>query len=98
DCVRAALRLPAVSRPPEARKGLPFHLKGNLCRCTGYHAIEDAIRGVASVEPDRPGRACGASLGNPLAEKIVTGEACYTMDFAIDGMLHLKVLRSPHAH
>src|SRR4029078_2716578 len=37
-------------------------------------------------------------LGNPLAERIVTGNACYTMDVAMEGMLHLKVLRSPHAH
>ena len=27
---------------------LPRALKGNLCRCTGYHAIEDAIHGVRS--------------------------------------------------
>jgi CO/xanthine dehydrogenase Mo-binding subunit/aerobic-type carbon monoxide dehydrogenase small subunit (CoxS/CutS family) len=88
----------AASLSEEAKKDLPFYLKGNLCRCTGYHAIEDAIRGIASVDPDKPGHACGASLANPLAEKIVTGNACYTMDVALEGMLHLKVLRSPHAH
>jgi CO/xanthine dehydrogenase Mo-binding subunit/aerobic-type carbon monoxide dehydrogenase small subunit (CoxS/CutS family) len=94
----AGMIMTSASLPEEAKNDLPFHLKGNLCRCTGYHAIEDAIRGVASAEPDRPGHACGASLANPLAEKIVTGDACYTMDFAMKGMLHLKVLRSPHAH
>src|SRR5262249_43623715 len=31
-------------------------------------------------------------------ESIVTGRARYTLDIAMDGMLHLKVLRSPHAH
>src|SRR5262249_15016542 len=62
------------------------------------HAIEDAIRGIASVEEDRAGHACGASLANLRSEAIVTGDACYTMDVAPEGMLHLKVVRSPHAH
>ncbi len=44
------------------------------------------------------GKACGASLRNPFAEPIVTGRARYTMDVAMEGLLHLKVLRSPHAH
>src|SRR5206468_6756893 len=34
----------------------------------------------------------------PFAEAIVTGQAHYTMDVAMEGLLHLKVLRSPHAH
>jgi CO/xanthine dehydrogenase Mo-binding subunit/aerobic-type carbon monoxide dehydrogenase small subunit (CoxS/CutS family) len=80
------------------RAELPQALKGNLCRCTGYRAIEDAIHGVSSVEEDRAGHACGASLPNPRAELIVTGNAPYTMDVAMPGMLHLKVVRSPHAH
>src|SRR5262245_51075471 len=94
----AGMIMTSAGLSEEAKKDLPFYLKGNLCRCTGYHSIEDAICGIASVDPDKPGHACGASLANPLAEKIVTGNACYTMDFAMDGMLHLKVLRSPHAH
>src|SRR3954469_828763 len=94
----AGMIMTSASLSDEAKKDLPFHLKGNLCRCTGYHAIEDALRGKASIEPDRAGRACGASLANPLAERIVTGNACYTMDVAMEGMLHLKVVRSPHAH
>ena len=81
----------------ERKKDLP-HLKGNLCRCTGYHSIEDAIRGIGSVEEDKAGQACGASLANPFSEPIVTGNAHYTMDVEMEGMLHLKVLRSPHAH
>src|SRR4029079_4560223 len=71
---------------------------GNLCRCTGYRAIEDALRGSASVDGDRAGHACGASLASPLAGPVVTGAARYTMDVAMEGMLHLKVVRSPHAH
>jgi putative selenate reductase molybdopterin-binding subunit len=83
----------------EAQKAdLPFYLKGNLCRCTGYHAIEDAVRGIASDEPDVPGKACGSNLQSPIAESIVSGTARYTMDFSLKGMLHLKVLRSIHAH
>lgn len=94
----AGMIMTAASLSPDQKQDLPFHLKGNLCRCTGYHSIEDAIHGINSVDPDGPGQACGASVPNPLAEKIVTGNACYTMDVAPEGMLHLKVLRSPHAH
>src|SRR5215475_200914 len=94
----AGMIMTAASLPEEAKEDLPFSLKGNLCRCTGYHAIEDAIRGTGSVEPDRAGRACGASLANPRSEPIVTGNARYTMDVAIEGMLHLEVVSSPHAH
>ncbi len=94
----AGMIMTSASLSAEAKQDLPFHLKGNLCRCTGYHSIEDAIRGIAAVEEDRAGRACGASLANPLAEPIVTGNARYTMDVEMEGMLHLKVVRSPHAH
>ena len=80
------------------RADLPHALKGNLCRCTGYRAIRDAIQGVRSAEQDAPGQACGASLPNPFGETIVAGQARYTMDVTVERMAHLKVLRSPHAH
>ncbi len=94
----AGLIMTAACLTEEARKDLPFFLKGNLCRCTGYRAIEDAIDGIAAVEPDRAGQACGRNLANPLTERIVTGNARYTMDVEMEGMLHLQVVRSPHAH
>ncbi len=94
----AGMIMTSASLSDEEKKDLPFRLKGNLCRCTGYHAIEDALNGVASVEEDRAGHACGSSLQSPLAHSIVTGTARYTADITMEGMLHLKVLRSPHAH
>ncbi len=94
----AGMIMTSASLSDAEKADLPFRLKGNLCRCTGYHAIEDALHGVASVEADVPGRACGSSIQSPLAEAIVTGQARYTMDVAMDGMLHIKVVRSPHAH
>ena len=94
----AGMIMTSASLSEEEKKDLPFRLKGNLCRCTGYHAIEDALAGVAHVQEDRAGQACGSSLQNPLAYSIVTGTARYTADVKVEGMLHLKVLRSPHAH
>jgi putative selenate reductase molybdopterin-binding subunit len=94
----AGMIMTSASLSEKEKKNLPFHLKGNLCRCTGYHAIEDALRGIVSIEDDKVGQACGASIQNPLGESIVTGNAHYTMDVAMEEMLHLKVVRSQHAH
>ena len=82
----------------EQKDDLPHALKGNLCRCTGYRSITDALNGKTNIEADIAGQACGASLPNPFTDAILTGKARYTMDIAMEGMLHLKVLRSPHAH
>ncbi len=94
----AGMIMTAASLSEEDIKDLPRSLKGNLCRCTGYHAIEDAVHGVKSIEEDAPGKSCGAGLLAPAAEGIVTGKVRYTLDTEIEGLLHLKLLRSPHAH
>jgi CO/xanthine dehydrogenase Mo-binding subunit/aerobic-type carbon monoxide dehydrogenase small subunit (CoxS/CutS family) len=95
----AGMIMTAAALSEKQRADLPHALKGNLCRCTGYRAIADAIHGIRAAEEDAAGRACGASLANPFSEAIVTGQARYTMDVpAMEGLLHLKVLRSPHAH
>lgn len=79
------------------RQDLGDALKGNLCRCTGYGAIRDAIAGIARVEaPEGP--CVGRSVPAPAAPRVVTGTARFTFDIPEAGMLHLKVLRSPHAH
>jgi putative selenate reductase molybdopterin-binding subunit len=94
----AGMIMTAATFDDRQKADLPHALKGNLCRCTGYRSIRDALAGVTATEDDVAGRACGASLPNPFSEGIVTGRARYTMDVAVDGVLHLKVLRSPHAH
>ncbi|MEU8692071.1 molybdopterin-dependent oxidoreductase [Streptomyces sp. NPDC048665] len=77
---------------------LPRAFKGNLCRCTGYRAIEDAVRGVKNVEAPAPGETVGRSLPAPAGPQVVTGTARYTFDIDVPGLLHMKLLRSPHAH
>jgi CO/xanthine dehydrogenase Mo-binding subunit/aerobic-type carbon monoxide dehydrogenase small subunit (CoxS/CutS family) len=94
----AGMIVTASTFDEEQLADLPHALKGNLCRCTGYNAIEDAIRGVTHVEADEPGSSLGRSLPAPAGREIVTGRAGYTLDVAMDGLLHLKLLRSPHAH
>jgi putative selenate reductase molybdopterin-binding subunit len=94
----AGMIMTAASLSEEAKQELPRVLKGSLCRCTGYRAIEDAILGRRRVEADSPGKSVGRSLANPLGKSIVTGQARYTADVVMDGMLYIKVLRSPHAH
>jgi putative selenate reductase molybdopterin-binding subunit len=94
----AGIIMTAAALDADGQADLPHALKGNLCRCTGYRAIADALSAIGFTDEDVAGQACGASLRNPFAETIVTGQARYTMDVAMEGLLHLKVLRSPHAH
>jgi CO/xanthine dehydrogenase Mo-binding subunit/aerobic-type carbon monoxide dehydrogenase small subunit (CoxS/CutS family) len=94
----AGMIMTSATFTDEQKQDLPRALKGNLCRCTGYRAIEDAINGVAAIEEALPGQAVGTSVGAPAATEVVTGRAEFTMDTEMDGMLQLKVLHSPHAH
>ncbi|MFE5481656.1 molybdopterin-dependent oxidoreductase [Streptomyces sp. NPDC056527] len=94
----AGMIMTSATFTEEQKADLPRALKGNLCRCTGYRSIEDAVRGLSAVETAAPGRAVGTSVGAPAAEDVVTGRAEFTMDTRMDGMLHLKVVHSPHAH
>ena len=94
----AGMIMTTAGMSEEQKADLPHALKGNLCRCTGYRSITDALNGRCNIEADAAGKACGASLPNPFTDAILTGRARYTMDVAMPGMLHLKVLRSPHAH
>ncbi|MEV7276065.1 molybdopterin-dependent oxidoreductase [Streptomyces sp. NPDC093111] len=77
---------------------LPRAFKGNICRCTGYRAIEDAVRGVAHTERPCAGKAVGSNVGAPAGPQVVTGTARYTFDVQVPGLLHMKLLRSPHPH
>ncbi len=88
----AGMLLTASSLTPAQHDDLPRAMKGNLCRCTGYRAIEDAIAGVRHVG------ALPGSDAAPDAQAVVTGASRYTMDVDMPGLLHMRLLRSPHAH
>jgi putative selenate reductase molybdopterin-binding subunit len=94
----AGMIMTSATFTDEQKADLPRALKGNLCRCTGYRAIEDAIKGATEIQEAKPGQAVGTSVGAPAGTDVVTGRAEYTMDTEMEGMLHLKVLHSPHAH
>jgi CO/xanthine dehydrogenase Mo-binding subunit/aerobic-type carbon monoxide dehydrogenase small subunit (CoxS/CutS family) len=94
----AGMVMTAAAMDDGRKADLADSLKGNLCRCTGYRAIQDAITGICNIVEDAPGASAGKSIANPLGPGFVTGQARFTTDFAMPGMLHLKVLRSPHPH
>lgn len=94
----AGMIMTSATFTDEQKADLPRALKGNLCRCTGYRAIEDAVNGVAAIEEAQPGQAVGTSVAAPAATGVVTGTVEFTMDTVMEGMLHIKVLHSPHAH
>jgi CO/xanthine dehydrogenase Mo-binding subunit/aerobic-type carbon monoxide dehydrogenase small subunit (CoxS/CutS family) len=102
----AALR----TNPVAGREEIKERLGGNICRCTGYQKIIDAVELARDVQLGLApasalaedevgdGRFIGANVRRIDAPSKVTGRLRYAGDMVMPGMLHLQVLRSPHPH
>jgi aerobic-type carbon monoxide dehydrogenase small subunit (CoxS/CutS family) len=102
----AALR----ARPDCNREEIKERLGGNICRCTGYQKIFDAIELARDVlngnlspnvfeEIDaEDGKYIGLSVRRIDAPSKISGLLRYAGDMVLPGMLHVQVLRSPHPH
>lgn len=92
--------------PRPAREEIVEILTGNLCRCTGYTKIIEAVEEVAGLPAEakpplvekEPLHTVGRFLPRPDAVEKVTGRALYAADLYFDGMLYAKVLRSEYPH
>jgi selenium-dependent xanthine dehydrogenase len=92
-----------VSKTPSpSRDEIAKAIDGNLCRCTGYVKIVDAIeayarakRGEGEPEPVTVGRV-GDSLARWQGEAMTLGIRPYVDDMVREGMLHGAVVLSAH--
>ncbi|HEY7678264.1 MAG TPA: molybdopterin cofactor-binding domain-containing protein [Candidatus Methylomirabilis sp.] len=87
------------ANPRPARAAMVKALGANYCRCTGYQAIFEAVeravarlRGEGVPPPALPLPETWAEIAK------TTGRAQYGADLWREGMLHLKVVRSPYPH
>jgi aerobic-type carbon monoxide dehydrogenase small subunit (CoxS/CutS family) len=90
--------------PNPTRAQIIETLEGNLCRCTGYRRILTAVELAAAAlrgenggyQNDFP--VVGQEYRRGDAVDKVLGKTQYVEDIEMPGMLHARVLRSPHHH
>ncbi|MFN3657347.1 MAG: molybdopterin-dependent oxidoreductase [Pseudolabrys sp.] len=102
----AALR----ANPFADREEIKERLGGNICRCTGYQKIFDAVELARDVHNGRlpasalleeehtEGDFIGKNVRRIDAPGKVSGKLKYAGDMTMPDMLHVQVLRSPHPH
>lgn len=102
----AALR----ANPFADREEIKERLGGNICRCTGYQKIFDAVEMARDVQNGslpatalfedeaEEGDFIGKNIRRIDAPSKVSGRLKYAADMIMPGLLHVQVLRSPHAH
>ena len=95
----AGMILTCASLNQAQRQDLGASLKGNICRCTGYRSIEDALE---RQEQHRGRRRRHRIRPQPPGPRRTAGRArrgaLYASTSRLEGMLHIKMLRSPHPH
>jgi aldehyde oxidoreductase len=88
------------------REAIARSLAGNLCRCTGYRAIVDAVVAVAAQRRGEPvpGATLAPTAGSPIGASVprydgralALGEKPFVADLAVPGMLHGAIRFSDH--
>jgi len=95
------------NKPDPSREEIVKSLSKNLCRCTGYTKILDAVEYAAeliredknAIGPElEDDHAVGVNVARLDSPATVVGQAMYAADMKMDGMLHGKLLRSEHHH
>lgn len=74
------------------------HLGANLCRCTGYVKVLDAIEAVAQGKKLMPQQPTGLGSGGMKyqAKELTLGDRGYVDDIRVSGMLHAALVLTAH--
>ena len=87
--------------PSPTRDEIAHALSGNLCRCTGYTKIVDAVLAVWDTPDANPAPPVGAAVGARLAKvdgvAKISGRDLFGADAIPSDALWIRVVRSPHA-